>query len=304
MTQPTPKINWSAIPAPVFLRGDSYTAHRDPAGHYHNGLFRVFHTRVHHESDGFYYAFTAVTESRNLIDWSEPKILTPKDLRLNYSSPGNIIRYGGKWRLCLQTYPMRNRDRFGDETARIFLMQSDDLVEWRTPELMRVKGPETPIEAMGRMIDPYLIEDKDEPGKWWCFYKQNGASLSYTYDFETWTYVGRMDSGENVCVLVDNDEYVLFHSPRNGVGIKRSKDLKTWTDHELLTFDQQHWEWAKGRLTAGHVLDLRHEPGIGKFIMFFHGSVSRDIQPRETHGNASLALAWSDDLVHWEWAGG
>ena len=122
-------IDWDAIPAPVFLSGDEYVAHRDPAGHYHDGLFRVFHTRVHHDADGFYYAFTAVTETRDLIKWTEPKTLTPKDSRLNYSSPGNVIRYNGRWILCLQTYPMRDASRFGDETARIFIMDSDDLIE-------------------------------------------------------------------------------------------------------------------------------------------------------------------------------
>jgi hypothetical protein len=29
---------------------------------------------------------------------------------------------------------------------------------------------------MGRMIDAYLLADKDEPGKWWCLYKQNGLT--------------------------------------------------------------------------------------------------------------------------------
>ena len=43
-------------------------------------------------------------------------------------------------------------------------------------------------EDMGRMIDPYLIRDKDEPGKWWCFYKQNGVSYSWSHDLENWTF--------------------------------------------------------------------------------------------------------------------
>ena len=273
-------IDWAAIPPQPFLSGDAYAANRDPAGHYHDGFFRVFHTRVHAESDGIYYSHTAVTESRDLVNWSEPKLLTPTDRRLNYSSPGNVIRYGGEWILCLQTYPMRG-DSFGDDTARLFLMRSHDLTHWSEPELIPVKGP----------------------GRWWCFYKQNGASMSYTDDFKTWTYAGRIECGENVCVLVEDGEYVLFHSPRNGVGIKRSKDLTHWRDVGHLTFGQAEWKWAEGRLTAGHVLDLRHAPEVGKCIMFFHGSVSREIQPKETHGNASLALAWSDDLAHWDWPG-
>ena len=106
------------------------------------------------------------------------------DKRLNYSSPGNVIRYEDRWVMCLQTYPVPDGGRIGDETARIFTMRSDDLVSWDEPELIAVKGPAVTRKDMGRMIDPYLIEDKDEPGTWWCFYKQNGASMSWSTDLE------------------------------------------------------------------------------------------------------------------------
>ena len=63
------------------------------------------------------------------------------------------------------------------------------------------------------MIDPYLLEDKDERGKWWCFFKQRdpvtgrrGTGLSWSYDLKNWTYSGHTDSGENVCVLVEGDD--------------------------------------------------------------------------------------------------
>jgi hypothetical protein len=49
------------------------------------------------------------------------------------------------------------------------------------------------------------------------------------------------------------------------------------------------------------VLDLRAEPGIGRYLMFFHGSSPAGCALQEVHGHASLGLAWSDDLVHWEW---
>jgi hypothetical protein len=156
---------------------------------------------------------------------------------------------------------------------------------------------------MGRMIDPYLVQDKDESGKWWCFYKQRGVSMSTSYDLETWTYFGRADAGENVCVLVEGDEYLLFHAPRNGVGLKRSSDLVRWRDDGVMTLGQAGWPWAQGRLTAAHVLDLRAEPAVGKYVIFFHGSSPEGVRERETHGRSSLGLAWSEDLVHWEWPG-
>ena len=71
--------------------------------------------------------------------------------------------------------------------------------------LLRVKGPDVPVEAMGRMIDPFLLQDAADPGKWWCFYKQNGVSMSLSRDLKQWTYFGRTEAGENACILMDGD---------------------------------------------------------------------------------------------------
>ena len=38
---------------------------------------------------------------------------------------------------------------------------------------------------------------------------------------------------------------------------------------ELITLGQAHWPWARGRLTAGVVADLRSVPEVGKALLFF-----------------------------------
>ena len=265
---------------------------------------------VRTEEENRIYSYTALSRSANLRDWSEPVVLTPKGQRLNYSSPGNVIRYGGEWILCLQTYPRPDYKwgggvRWADGTARIFIMRSKDLIRWSPPELLRVKGPDVPVGKMGRMIDPYLIQDKDEPGKWWCFYKQNGVSMSWSYDLKDWTYFGSAKSGENVCVLAGGDEYVLIHSPANGMGVKRSKDLRSWRDVGTpITLGQKRWPWAQTRLTAGFVLDLRDDPRVGKYVMFFHGGGPGKKKTQDNvDANCSVGIAWSDDLKTWEWPG-
>jgi hypothetical protein len=157
---------------------------------------------------------------------------------------------------------------------------------------------------MGRMIDPFLIQDKDDPGKWWCFYKQKGISLSWSRDLKTWTFDSNISAGENPCVIVDGNDYVLFHSPGTGIGVKRSSDLKTWKNEGILMLGAKDWPWAQGRLTAGFVLDLRKDPRVGKALMFFHGSTYKESDPRGGFDNfASLGLAWSTDLKTWDWAG-
>jgi len=296
-------IDLSRIPSPVIRAGDAVMAHRDPTVIYHDGVFRLFYSHVHLESNDTRYWYLGTIQSVDLIEWTEPKLLTPRDLNLNYSSPGNVVRLAEEWILCLQTYPTPNNELFATEEARIFVMRSRDLENWSEPERLALKGPGVPAEEMGRMIDPYLIEDKDKPGKWWCFYKQHGVSMSYSHDLTTWSYFGRTKCGENVCVLVDRDidEYVVIHSPKNGVGMKRTSDLVHWRDVGVFTLGQKGWPWAQGRLTAGFVLDMRDQPEVGKFLLFFHGATPEGSAEWPSHGRASLGLAWSDDLVHWAW---
>jgi hypothetical protein len=300
-----PAVRFDERQSPVLFWGDSLTAFRDPAATYHDGWFHLYFTYVTKELDGIAYSRVAWSKSNDLLGWTKVAPFTPEDLNLNYGSPGDVVRFNDRWVLCMQTYPRPNGEKYGNKNARIWTIRSMDLENWSAPELMKVKGPEVAVEAMGRMIDPYLFQDKDEPGKWWCIYKQNGLSMSWSRDLETWTFAGQIPAAENPCVIVDQDEYVLFDSPKGGIGVKRSRDLHAWRDAGLLTLGVTDWPWAQGRLTAGFVLDLRAIPTVGKAIMFFHGSRYPEEDPRGGFDNfASIGMAWSDDLEHWSWGKG
>jgi len=242
------KIDFSAIKSPIILRGDSGVAYRDPTAIYHDGIFRLYYTMVTLQPDGKRYLVTAESRSKDLVDWSDPKPLTPLDLNKNFSSPGNIIRFGGKWVLCFQTYPTPNGEKYANNDARVWIMRSDDLETWDEPELMMVKGPDVPVAEMGRLIDAYLVEDKDQPGKWWMFFDDDAANMSWSYDLKTWTYFNRVEAGENVCVLMENDEYVMFHSPKNGIEGHRTK--KVVGSSQQLTTDAYRPQPAKSRAAA------------------------------------------------------
>lgn len=286
----------------VIFRGDAKTAYRDPAAFFLDGRCQLLFTLVETEPDGSVHSYVAQSESSDLKTWSVPRKLTSRSV-LDYSSPGNVVRDGDDWVLCLQSYPRPgNRDdgvvRYADATARLFTMRSKDGRTWSAPELLRVKGPSVAEADMGRMIDPYLIKGPD--GFWWCFFKQGGASMSRSKDLRTWEYVGRTQAGENVCVLPYGDDYLMFHSPPNGVAVKRSHDLVRWTDVSgLITLGQVCWDWAKGRLTAGFVLDGRKVPGVGAYVLFFHGSGPRTENEGDFDRNASLAVAFAPDPLAW-----
>lgn len=297
-------LDLNRLACPVLFRGDLERAFRDPAAVYHDGALHLFFTLSENDEDGGYHNRLAHSVSGDLVHWSEPRVLTPRDRALNFSSPGNVIRHEGRWVLCVQTYPTPQRELYGTADSRVFAMRSDDLVRWDEPELLRVKGPGVPGEAMGRMIDPYLLADAREPGTWWCYYKQDGVSISRSRDLRTWQYVGRADAGENVSVVRQGDEYVMFHSPENGIGVKRSRDPACWgPDVQHLALGQDRWPWAAARLTAATVLDLAAEPATARYLMFFHGDDVEGARRQPAHGAASLGVAWSEDLVHWDWPG-
>ncbi|MGE5110018.1 MAG: hypothetical protein ACM3JB_04100, partial [Acidobacteriaceae bacterium] len=216
----------TSLRSPVLFQGDATTGYRDPAAAYHDGWFYLYFTLARTESPGGVFLYVALSKSRDLVTWTEPKILTPRDKNLNFSSPGNVVRIGDEWILCLQSYPRPAGERYGTNAARLWIMRSKDLEHWGAPELLRVKGPEVPPEKMGRMIDPFLVEDKDEPGKWWCLYKQHGMSRSWSRDLKTWRFAGSSHAGENACVVRQGTEYALFTSPGNGISVKKSVDLK------------------------------------------------------------------------------
>lgn len=297
------------LTSPILFKGNNTTAYRDPAALYVNGVFYLYFTLVEAEKDGKIYSYTAMSTSKDLKQWSPVKKLTPKDQSLDYCSPGNVIWYKGEYIMCLQTYPrpaytVDQQPRFGTGDARLYTMRSKDLVHWTLPELLMVKGPSASFKEMGRMIDPYLVQDVEDTTKWWCFYKQNGVSMSYSTDMVNWTFFGYTESGENACVLVKDKSYILFHSPKNGIGIKTSSDLKNWKDVSgLITLGQQQWPWAKGRLTGGVVLDLQQQRDVRKYIMFFHGSGPLTEEQGDFDKNASIGIGWSSDLQHWSWPG-
>lgn len=296
----------SRIKSPIVFAGDSVTAYRGPAILFHDNRFYLFFTKTEIVGDSI-FTFAAQSESSDLLNWSEPRRISPLDREKSFCGPGNVVRVRDQWIMCLHSYPrpgyvVSEMPRYANSTARIYIMRSKDLSTWSAPELLKLKGPDISEENMGRMLDPYIVQDKDDHNKWWCFYKQRGVGMSYTYDFENWIPYGTTRVSERVCVLTENNEYILFNSPRNGIAIKKSRTLQNWANWgNLITLGQEKWEWAKGRITAGTVINLKHIDGINAYVMFFHGSGPLTEGEGDFDKNSSIGIAWSTDLIKWSY---
>ena len=90
-------MDFTAFTSPVLLRGDAHTAYRDPAAYFHAGVFYLYFTLVETEPDGTVYLYLAMTTSTDLIRFTPVRKLSPRDRTLNLSSPGNVIRFGGRF---------------------------------------------------------------------------------------------------------------------------------------------------------------------------------------------------------------
>lgn len=274
----------------IIFRGNGKYAYRDPACYFYNGDCHLFFT-ISEKDDEYMYNRIGHSYSSDLVHWSEPRAITVRDRTLNFSSPGNVIRCGDRYIICLCSYPMPkpfDECAFADDTARLFTIETKDFKSFGLPKLLNPKG-DILTKNLGRMIDPYIIKK----GKfYYLFFKQNGISLSKSEDFVRWEFVGNAEGGENVCVTEFCGKHLLIHSPENGIAFSTSEDFEQWTEYSYTTLKQSEWEWANGRITAAFACELPEKSSY-KYIMFFHGST--DVYP-ETHGNATLAAAFTNDF--------
>lgn len=273
----------------IFSQTERFS-YRDPAAYIYNGEIYLFFSLVENGADNQYF-YVAMSKSKDFKSWTKPEILTEKDISKNYSSPGSVVEYKGEYYLCLQAYPRPNGEKFGNESSRVFTMKTTDFKKWSKPELIKVKGniPET---EMGRMIDPYILKEND---KFICFFKQNGVSFSESEDMKNWEFKGYTDCGENVCVLKENGEYIIFNSPENGINLLSTTNFKKFVSIGTTYLNQSEKPWARDRITAGFVLDISTMDIGYKYAMFYHG----DMEDNYIFG-ASLAITFSNDIKQWD----
>ncbi len=256
--------------AKVILMQNKAQGFRDPCAIFSNGIYHLYYSLVQNEADGQFF-YLAESISYDLKTWTKPRIFSQKGAEYNYSSPGNVFVKDNKYYMCIQTYPRRSGELFGNENSRIYLICSTDLVSWSSPKLLKVKG-DIPVEEMGRMIDPYIVPLDDG---FICFYKQNGVSYSKSKDLTNWEYVGNCaECGENVCVIKENSDYYILHSPQNGLGLLRTNDFVNFENLGVTILNQSNYQWAKDRLTAGFVFTSGRNHD--KDILFFHGDDESD----------------------------
>ncbi len=273
---------------------------RDPLLVEHEGAYYCYYTAAETRPDGFQLHLDEI-RSTDLANWSAPRRLL--DGPLGFSSPGSMIRWNNRWIMALQSYPIPPGETWADDSARLWIMESDDLERWDAPRPIKPDGCTANWARSRRQIDPCIVAHED---RFWCFYKTDGQlGLLTSSDLHAWEealperpVLNRKDAPdgaaiENVSLIQDGDEWLMFFSPcrdGRGIGVARSSNLLDWRDIRYLDFPTL--AWADNGPTAPMALDQRRTLGV--WLMAFHGERRKE----SAHG-AALGLAWSRDLHHW-----
>ncbi len=274
---------------------------RDPLLVEHEGVYRCYYSAAETLPKGFQLHLDEI-RSTDLTTWSAPRRLL--DEPLGFSSPGSMIHHNGRWVMALQSYPIPPGHDWADDSARLWTMESDDLDQWDPPRPIKPEGCTANWARSRRQIDPCIVAHE---GKFWCFYKTDGQlGLLVSPDLQTWEealpdrpVLSNSDtpdkaSLENVCLIKDGDEWLMFFSPcrdGRGIGTARSANLLDWRDVRYLEFPTI--AWADNGPTAPMLIDQRQRLGV--WLMAFHGERRKE----SAHG-AALGLAWSQDLHNWK----
>ena len=290
---------------------------RDPAVIYHNGLYHVYHTYVDFRRQGNIYISTFMRTTPDFMKWSPAREVFGGPN--HYSSPGNVFRHpvNGRWTICIQSYPFVAGKDTGDDRCRLFLAESDDLLNWSLPAVMVEAGAGIKYNDCPRQIDPFVVLDGKRA---WCFYKTIGElGLLVSEDgLKTWREalpdrpaIGRKhmpvgESVENPFVLRHDGKWWMFCSPCSKprkIAYACSDNLTDWPQVQYLDFPEQ--PWAQHGPTAPSILDLNEIRKTGsdniegseghRWLMVFHG----DCEPRRSGHEAVLGIAFSNDLVRW-----
>ncbi len=88
----------------VLLKGNAVITYRGPMVFVSDGMIYLYYTLTGIAKDGQVGISAAMCKSPDFKKWPEVKKLTVTDQLLDYSGPGNIIRYGNQWGMYLKTW--------------------------------------------------------------------------------------------------------------------------------------------------------------------------------------------------------
>jgi len=239
---------------PVWTSTDNL---RDPSVLKVPGGYRVFYSRFagtnwaspHHWS-------IAAAFTRDFLRFENDRDVSPK----GHASPGDVVRWHGRFILPYQTYPAT--------PTHLCFSESADLEAWSPPRPFLAEARFLPWNTLQRVIDPTLVLDGDTLHCWFVgsahvtnaagkTLRANLLGHAITRDpkLERWEILstrtpllgvsGRAPDGvENVMVFRTGEHWTMIYSEGladQHLALATSSDLRAWQPGGPIELPRQRW---------------------------------------------------------------
>ncbi len=250
----TSALEFSSLRNPVWV-SPNYL--RDPSVLRVAGGYHLFYSRFAGTNWSAPASWSiAAAFTRDFLHFEDDRDVSPK----GHASPGDVVRWQGRFLLPYQTYPA--------VPTHLCFSESLDLRGWSAPKPFLMEARFLPWNMLGRVIDPTFVIDGDTLH---CFFVGSANVTNATGKFvranllghavtrdpmlERWEILttntpmlgvsGRAPDGvENVMIFRTGDHWTMIYSEglaNQHLARATSPDLRDWRPEGPIELPQQSW---------------------------------------------------------------
>ena len=237
---------------PVWATADNL---RDPAVIKVEGGYQLFYSRLAGTNWGSPDSWhIAQVFTRDFVTFENDRNVSPK----GHASPGDVVKWHGRWILPYQTYPSK--------PTQLVFAESANLKDWSTPKPFLAEAMQLPWNDARRVIDPTLVVEGDTLH---CFFigttmqpsKANllGHAITRDPNMEKWEILTRdapllgrseraVDGVENVMIYRTGDHWTMLFSEglqKQHLAWATSTDLRAWNVQGEVSLPRKEWMAVK-----------------------------------------------------------
>jgi sucrose-6-phosphate hydrolase SacC (GH32 family) len=249
-------LNVGGLRNPVWTSKDNL---RDPSVLKTPEGYQLFYSRLSSGEGGWASPqnwAVACAFTKDFVHFEQDCDVSPK----GFASPGDVVRWRGRWLLPYQSYPA--------SPVRLCFSESTNLSDWSAPRFFLEDAAQLPWNGQRRVIDPSLVVDGDTLH---CFFVGSavhqdargksvranlmGHAITRDPKLAQWEILTRQapligwsdrapDGVENTMIFKTGDHWTMIYSEGladQHLAIATSQDLRAWKLEGPVNIPRQSW---------------------------------------------------------------